>query len=66
MPLTTTTTGWFGQLKIMTSQADYLPALQPLSSKNVFSAETLSCPAIAVENNRFMTSQHDSSFNSAY
>ena len=49
-------------LKIMTSQAEHLPALQPFSSKNVFCAETLSCPAIAVENNVIMTSQHDSSF----
>ena len=50
--------------KPLTSQAGHLPALQPFSSKNAFCAETLSCPLIAVENNRFMTSQHDSSFNS--
>ena len=53
---------WPVWLKIMTSQAEYLYALQPFSSKNAFCAETLSCPAIAVENNVFMTSQHDSSF----
>ena len=47
----------------MTSQAEYLHALQPFYSKNAFCAETLSCPATAVENNVFMTSQHDSSFN---
>ena len=29
-------------------------------------AETSSCPAITVQNTRFMTSQHDSSFNSAH
>ena len=40
----------------MTSQAEYLPVLQPFSSKNAFCAETLSCPAIAVKNNRVMTS----------
>ena len=49
-------------LKIMTSQAEYLRALQPFCSKNAFCAEMLSCPAIAVENNVFMTSLHDSSF----
>ena len=53
---------WPVWLKIMTSQAEYLHAFQPFSSKNAFCAETLSCPAIAVENNVFMTSQHDSSF----
>ena len=46
----------------MTSPAEYLHALQPFSSKNAFCAETLSCPAIAVQNNVFMTSQHDLSF----
>ena len=66
MSLITTPTGWFGQLKIMASQAEHLPALRPSSSKNAFSAETLSCSAIAVENNRFMTSQHDFNFNSAH
>ena len=48
MPLTTTPTGWFGQLKIITLQAEHMPALQPFSSKNAFCGETLSCPAIAV------------------
>ena len=36
------------------------------SSKNAFCAEVLSRPALAVENNRFMTSQHDSSLNGAH
>ena len=66
MCLTTAPTGWLAQLKILTSQAEHLLALQPFSSKNVFCAETLSCPAIAVENNRFMTSHHNSSFTSAH
>ena len=52
----------------MTSQAEHPPALQPFFCKNAFCAETLSCPAtgLAVENSRFMPSQHDSSFNSVY
>ena len=53
---------WPVWLKMMTSQAKYLHALQPFSSKNALCTETLSCPAIAVENNVFMTSHHDSSF----
>ena len=53
---------WLVWLKIMTLQAEYLPALQPFSSKNAFCAETLSYPAIAVENNDLMTSHPDSSF----
>ena len=44
-----------------------MPALQLglFSFKNAFCAELLSCPAIAVENDGFMTSQHHSSFDSA-
>ena len=59
-------TCWFGQLIIMTTQAQHLPAMQPFFSKNAFRAERLSCPATAVENNRFMTSQHDSCFDNAH
>ena len=43
-----------------------MPALQPFSSKNASCAETLSCPAIAVENNGFITSRQDSRYNSAH
>ena len=55
MFFTTSPTGRFGQLKIMTSLAEHLPELPPLSSKNLFCAETLSCPTIAVGNNHFVT-----------
>ena len=50
----------------MTSQAEHLRALRLFPSKNAFCAETLSRPTIAVKNNRFMASQHDSSFNTAH
>ena len=47
----------------MTSQAEHLPALHSFCSKNIFCAGSLCYPAmIALENNGFMTSQHDSSF----
>ena len=51
----------------MTSQAEHPPTLQPFSSKNTSCAGTLCYPVlITVENNRFMTSQHDSSFNNTH
>ena len=57
---------WPVWLKIMTSQAEQLPCLQSIFSKNAFCAETLFCSTIAVENSLFMTSQDDSSFNNAH
>ena len=68
MCLTTTPTGWFGQFKnCIIASGDNLPTLQSfhafcVETIGVIYAETLSSPAIAVENNRFMTSQHNSSF----
>ena len=51
----------------MTLQAEHPPTLQSFFSKNTSCAETLCCPALkAVENNRFMTLQHDSSFNNTH
>ena len=50
----------------MTSQANHLPGLHPLSSKNIFCAGTLCCPAmIALENNGF-TVKRDSNFRNLF